>query len=101
LPEGHLAAPGVTVGRHGYAAIKRGELAWTRNAEDPDRLLFVAPTGYPVGQGNFYGRVFRPAIRSLWPSPHPLSGLRFRDLRHTAASHATPPAGPRRRASRL
>ncbi len=46
--------------------------------------MFVSKSGQPFRHGNFYARHFKPAVkRSLPPEKH---GLRFHDLRHTAAS---------------
>ena len=68
----------------GYPVIRQGQLAWTADATDADRLLFTSPDGYPVRHGNFYRRVFRPAVKRALPKE--LHGLRWHDLRHTAAS---------------
>lgn len=51
---------------------------------DPTQLVFTTPTGQPVRHGNFYRRVFRPAVKAALPAAK--HGLRFHDLRHTAAS---------------
>jgi integrase len=64
---------------------------------DPDDLLFPSRTGRPVRHNMFYKRIFRPTItgdpenadpekRREPALPHRLHGLRFHDLRHTAAS---------------
>lgn len=77
--------------------IRAGELAWTHNATDADRPLFTSPDGYPVRHGNFYRRVFKPTLVGDEDNPDPkkrrkaalpkeLHGLRWHDLRHTAAS---------------
>lgn len=51
---------------------------------DPEAFVFTSPDGGPLRHGNFYRRFFKPAVRSaLPPEKH---GLRFHDLRHTAAS---------------
>ena len=48
----------------------------------PDRYVFIAAEGGPVRHRNFYRQHFRPAVsRAGLPE-----GLRFHDLRHTAAS---------------
>jgi integrase len=81
----------------GYPVIRDGALAWTQNPTDPDRLLFTSPDGHPVRHGNFYRRVFRPTVvgdpdnedpkkRRAPALPKELHGLRWHDLRHTAAS---------------
>lgn len=81
----------------GYPVIRAGELAWTQDATDADRLLFTSPDGYPVRHGNFYRRVFKPTLvgdednldpkkRRKAALPKELHGLRWHDLRHTAAS---------------
>jgi integrase len=46
----------------------------------PDELVFPGPGGGPLRHGQFYSRVFRPAILA--------AGLdvRFHDLRHTCAA---------------
>ena len=69
---------------HGYPVIRAGELGWTQDAADADRLLFTSPDGHPVRHGNFYRRVFRPAVKCALPAE--LHALRWHDLRHTAAS---------------
>jgi integrase len=81
----------------GYPVIRAGELEWTQDAADADRLLFTSPDGYPVRHGNFYRRVFKPTVvgdednkdpkqRRKGALPKELHGLRWHDLRHTAAS---------------
>lgn len=52
--------------------------------DDPTSLVFHSPDGGPLRHGNFYRRVFKPAVRAALPSH--LHGLRFHDLRHTCAS---------------
>lgn len=78
----------------------------------PDALVSTTPSGLPVSQGNFYQRVFKPAVTSGtctgcgeavtpkrpraadcedgtpvdWTLPPSKHGLRFHDLRHTCAS---------------
>ena len=91
-----LASPGIRVravrkGRpSGYPAIVDGALVYIADAPNDDaednRLLFTTPGGTPVQQTNFYERTFRPTVAKLWPEPHKLHGLRWHDLRHTAAS---------------
>jgi integrase len=50
----------------------------------PDALIFPDVNGEPLRHHNFYRRQFKPAVlRALPPEKH---GLRFHDLRHTAAS---------------
>jgi integrase len=39
-----------------------------------------------VAHGNFYRRVYRPAVERLWPTGHRLHGARFHDLRHSVAT---------------
>jgi integrase len=79
----------------GYVAIVEAnpELAYVDDADDPRRLLFTTPNGSaPVRQGNFYRRVYRPAVVQLWPQDHRLHNARFHDLRHSVATqllHAT------------
>jgi integrase len=51
---------------------------------EPDALVFTSLEGAPLRQGNFYKRHFKPAVRAALPER--LHGLRFHDLRHTAAS---------------
>jgi integrase len=78
----------------GYPCIKgSGPLAWADDATDTTRLLFTTPYGHPVDHKNFYNRVFRPAVATLWPQGHRLYGLRWHDLRHTAASLAIAATG--------
>lgn len=58
-------------------------------ATDREALVFTAPGGGPVSHGNFMGRAFRPALRRAVKAgtlPATKVGLRFHDLRHTAAS---------------
>ena len=50
----------------------------------PDALVFTSLEGAPLRQGNFSRRHFKPAVRAALPER--LHGLRFHDLRHTAAS---------------
>jgi integrase len=53
-------------------------------ADDPNAFVFRSPDGGPLRHGNFYARAFKPAVvRALPPTLH---GLRFHDLRHTAAA---------------
>lgn len=70
----------------GYPIINSGELAWTDDPDDARRLLFTTPGGSVVLHTNFFERVFRPAVVKLWPVGHRLHGLRYHDLRHTAAA---------------
>lgn len=96
----------------GYPAVNdAGELRWTHDATDPERLLFTSTEGEPIHHDNFYKRHFKPAVKRRYceackaevteedercpecgatdlrhvlpPSKH---GLRFHDLRHTCAS---------------
>jgi integrase len=92
LMETHLTTTGTGSG-NGYAVVRedpsdenRGDLDWTNDPRDPDRLVFVTPTGYPVRHNLFYKRVFKPAVRAALPPR--LHALRFHDLRHTAATLA-------------
>ena len=57
---------------------------FTEGGTGPDALVFTRPGGNPVAQTDFLRYVFRPAVRSALPER--LHGLRFHDLRHTAAS---------------
>jgi integrase len=84
---GPASAEGLPI-RGGYPCIKNGELGWTDDAADADRLLFTTPTGLPVRHNNFYRRSFQPTVKALWPKPHRLSGLVWHDLRHTTATFA-------------
>ncbi len=69
----------------GYPAVNdAGELRWTRNPADPDRLLFTSTEGEPIRHDNFYKRHFKPARKAALPGEK--QGLRFHDLRHTCAS---------------
>lgn len=69
----------------GYPAVNdAGELRWTRNPADPDRLLFTSTEGEPIRHDNFYKRHFKPAVRAGLPEEK--HGLRFHDLRHTCSS---------------
>jgi integrase len=116
LLEEAMSSPGVR-SQHGYAVARErpedqdhADLEWSDDPNDPDRLLFVTPLGYPVRHNLFYKRVFRPAIvgREAQPArlvrtgngfrripaqpaiaaalPARLHKLRFHDLRHTAAA---------------
>jgi integrase len=83
-----LGAPGVR-GPEGYAVARevnedRANLAWSDDGSDPDRLLFVTTSGYPVRHNQFFKRVYKPAVRAALPAR--LHGLRFHDLRHTCAA---------------
>jgi hypothetical protein len=69
-----------------YAGLRWGELAvhLDRWAEPgPDGLVFPAPEGGPLRRSNFRRRVWVPATEAVG-----LDGLRFHDLRHTAATLA-------------
>lgn len=77
----------------GYPCIKNGELGWTDDAQDGARLLFTTPGGSPIQHSNFAARIYRPTVVGLWPAGHRLHGLRFHDLRHTAASLAIAATG--------
>jgi integrase len=71
----------------GYPIISpTGVLGWTDDPADPHRLIFTTRSGGPIRHNLFYGKVYRPTVRKLWPEPHRLNGLRFHDLRHTNAS---------------
>lgn len=48
----------------------------------PEALVFTAPDGGPLRQSSFVRAYFRPAVRATGLP----SGLRWHDLRHTAAS---------------
>jgi integrase len=114
LIEEHLVRPARPT-PHGYPAIRATDaasaaLAWTADPNDPDRLLFTTPDGYPVRHNTFAKRVFRPAVTGqparaaepatkgraarpaspAVPSPLPRNkqALRWHDLRHTAAALA-------------
>jgi integrase len=51
---------------------------------DAEALVFASPNGLPLRHNLWYRRIFKPAVRAaLPPAKH---GLRFHDLRHTAAS---------------
>jgi integrase len=82
--EGVLTAPPVKVRRvrkgqpEGYPIIVNGELGWTDDPTNPNRLLFTT-NGRPVRHGNFYRREFRPTVERLWPPPHRLSPLRWHE----------------------
>ena len=109
-----LESPGIR-STNGYAVIRvtdeeQADLDWTDDANDPDRLLFVTPGGYPVRHRLLYKRIFRPTVvgrpaqperqvrngqglrtipaRPAVPAALParLHGLRWHDLRHTAAA---------------
>jgi integrase len=58
-------------------------------AKDPNAFVFVGSKGGTLRHSDFYARFFRPAVEHLadrrdWTER--LRGLRFHDLRHTAAS---------------
>jgi integrase len=53
--------------------------------DEPESLVFTQ-NGEPVRHGQFYKRIFRPAVWRAWPAPNKLRKLRFHDLRHTCAS---------------
>lgn len=53
-------------------------------ASNPDAYVFTAANGSPLRHGNFYARVFRPAVARALPPE--LAACRFHDLRHTCAS---------------
>ncbi len=50
----------------------------------PDDLLSTTPSGTAVRHTSFYRRQFRPAVEQALPAEK--RGLRFHDLRHTAAA---------------
>jgi integrase len=50
----------------------------------PDALVFPSATGLPLRHNLWYRRHFKPAVKRALPER--LHGLRFHDLRHTAAS---------------
>lgn len=50
----------------------------------PNDLVFTTKTGAPIRQSLFYKRQFRPTVKKALPDR--LHGLRWHDLRHTAAS---------------
>ena len=112
LLRSHIEAPGARA-PGGYTVARavdedHADLGYTRDATDPDRLLFVTPRGYPVRHNLFYKRVFRPAIegrpassakpaqrgRAATPArpavpaalPARLQAFRWHDLRHTCAA---------------
>jgi integrase len=96
----------------GYPAVDdAGELRWTRDASDPERLLFTSTEGEPIRHDNFYKRHFKPAVKRracvecaaevkpdaercpecsstefVYVLPPAKHRLRFHDLRHTCAS---------------
>ncbi|MGI8801719.1 MAG: tyrosine-type recombinase/integrase [Solirubrobacteraceae bacterium] len=47
-------------------------------------VIFTLPGGTPVQHGNFYARIFKPTVRACLPPEK--AGLRFHDLRHSAAA---------------
>lgn len=52
-------------------------------------LAFPTRTGKPLRRSNYPRRIWRPAIERLgWLDSHPLAGLVFHELRHTAAALA-------------
>jgi integrase len=57
-------------------------LAPVLNGKSQDSLVFVAPEGGPLRQGNFYHRQYKPAVDAAGLPPT----LRFHDLRHTTAA---------------
>jgi len=81
---GVRAPEGYAVAREDPTNRDRADLGWTDDASDPDRLLFTTPRGYPVRHNLFYKRVFKPAVKASLPPR--LHGLRWHDLRHTAAA---------------
>lgn len=59
----HLEAEQPTTAQ-GYPAVNDdGELRWTRDPADPERLLFVSTEGEPIRHDNFYKRHFKPAVK--------------------------------------
>ena len=51
--------------------------------------MFRSPEGGPLRHGNFMSRHYHPAVERLVANgafPEELQGLRFHDLRHTAAT---------------
>jgi integrase len=72
-----------TVSLPGFLRMPLAELIGPRSGR-PEAFVFIAPGGGPVRHGNFYGRIFKPAVRRALPER--LHGLRFHDLRHTCAS---------------
>lgn len=55
-----------------------------RSVTEPNTPLFVRKDGGPVRHSNFRNRVFIPAVKAALPDL--AGGLRFHDLRHTAAT---------------
>jgi hypothetical protein len=54
----------------GYPAVNDdGELRWTHDPADPERLLFASTEGEPIRHDNFYKRHFKRA--STAPSAKP------------------------------
>lgn len=94
---GRRSSHGYAVAREDAADRDRADLGWTDDANDPDRLVFVTPRGYPVRHNNFYKKVFRPAVvgdsgnkdprqRRAPAVPSQKTALRWHDLRHTCAA---------------
>lgn len=58
-------------------------------ASNPEAFVFLSREGKPLHHGNFMARQFKPAVARLVESgklPGEMVGLRFHDLRHTAAA---------------
>jgi integrase len=112
LLQAHLSAS-TPPSPNGYAVLRAtdehtGELTWTDDATDPDRLLFTTAEGYPVRHNSFTKRAFRLAVQGTparpaqpatrgraarpaqaaiaSPLPAAKRNLRWHDLRHTAAA---------------
>lgn len=54
----------------------------TERSTDPDAFVFLSPEGSVLNHKNFYGRMFKPAVRDAGLP----SRMRFHDLRHTCAA---------------
>jgi integrase len=66
-------------------AMLREHLASATFGTGPDALVFPGPRGGPIRHNAFVRRNFKPAVKKAVPHK---AGLRFHDLRHTAASLA-------------
>ncbi len=80
-PKTEAAKWTVVLPRFAADALATHLTTWAESG--PDGLVFPALGGGPLRHSSFHGRIWQPATRSVG-----VKGLRFHDLRHTAATLA-------------